>query len=401
MKNKKREIINLKAPINIEMEISSEKKVIDEKDLKKILKKIKDIGAGVTLIENGSANSSGLIRTLDIVESEEVVFNLRTQALWIKTNAVFEKLKKYSNLLFLEMIFNKNALFLKEKDLKKTDYKNTFQKIKTAVTNGFFVNAVVLITYKITQSIDFIVEKLNQTGIRKIIFRRVPGLAKKEKEALIKIEELKSEGWPVDFYDCFPYCSWPDVQTQCQAGVSSAFIDLNANVFGCIYSDISFGNILKKDFKDIWNSKKIIKWRNKINSGCFGCNFLSECFGGCKCILNEKGKKEDPLMVQDINGFNRENNQDCEDVNLSEDLRVNQFYVIREEEFGCILIKDNRFIPVSRKADRILEEISRKKTLKEIYSIQGKEAINFIYSLYLKNFVNFEHGEAHEKKHCR
>ena len=61
-----------------------------------------------------------------------------------------------------------------------------------------------------------------------------------------------------------------------------SYVSWNGYVTPCClrpnYEEFNFGNLFKKDFRNIWNSQDYIKFRREMNDGktpliCRGCNF--------------------------------------------------------------------------------------------------------------------------------
>ncbi len=68
----------------------------------------------------------------------------------------------------------------------------------------------------------------------------------------------------------------------CTAGKTSYAIDTEGNVKACPRDNHIYGNILKSDFKSIWDL--MYKWRDNsyIPEECKKCHVLKKCLGGCR-----------------------------------------------------------------------------------------------------------------------
>lgn len=73
-------------------------------------------------------------------------------------------------------------------------------------------------------------------------------------------------------------------------GYFSSIVSPGGNVLFCKFSNISFGNILDKDLKEIKNNR-INYFTNMPLSNCCDCKYYLTCGGGCLVDLDRKGQK--------------------------------------------------------------------------------------------------------------
>lgn len=70
----------------------------------------------------------------------------------------------------------------------------------------------------------------------------------------------------------------------CGAGRVYAAIEDNGDVYPCVFLPIKVGNLLERDFRDIWQNSPILKdLRNRelLGGACSSCDFKYSC-GGCR-----------------------------------------------------------------------------------------------------------------------
>jgi hypothetical protein len=100
-----------------------------------------------------------------------------------------------------------------------------------------------------------------------------------------------------------------------------------------------------------------------------------------------RGTKCDPLMRQPILDGQEHS---------SDELVLNQHskpicrFAVRSEEFGYVLIRGARAVPVSHRAKPILDAFDGTTTLQEIQTVFGQEALDFVGSLYRRGFVGLK-----------
>ena len=94
--------------------------------------------------------------------------------------------------------------------------------------------------------------------------------------------------------DCIAPCLVKDkylyLTHGCGAGYLFASITYDGNVKICPSSNMILGNLNQKDFRNIWNQKKLKQFRNFkwIPLYCKSCKHLSRCKCGCKIELNNE-----------------------------------------------------------------------------------------------------------------
>ena len=190
---------------------------------------------------------------------------------------------------------------------------NKFENaLSILLKNDINVGINLLITKDILPEFDKIIKKLLNYKITKIIvLRPKPSLNRRwyEENKLIKKELLELKRILGKYnkrinVDCSLTCLMYDIPSQelksngvygCVAGVRFCTIKNNGDVYPCSFfstKEFLAGNILKTDFKTIWQRtetfKKFRKMNNKIKGNCGSCEIRNYCKGCRRIILESK-----------------------------------------------------------------------------------------------------------------
>ncbi len=78
------------------------------------------------------------------------------------------------------------------------------------------------------------------------------------------------------------------VAKQCGAGKILCSIESDGIVKPCVFIEDSFGSILNTSLLEIWNSEKMVSFRDEVSLSpdCEECEVYSKCRGGCKAFLH-------------------------------------------------------------------------------------------------------------------
>ena len=124
------------------------------------------------------------------------------------------------------------------------------------------------------------------------------------------IKARKDFGIKVGFSGGFPLCLLPELNKDtiemignyCDVGLNQITIDPEGNLRPCVCLGEPLGNILKDDFKKIWNEDEFLinaRIMKFVPESCWKCHLVSVCRGGCRAsALGYFGKINsiDPLM---------------------------------------------------------------------------------------------------------
>lgn len=147
------------------------------------------------------------------------------------------------------------------------------------------------------------------------------GEMKKDKDLVINKEMFleiykqlrkakKDFGLRVGFSGGFPLCLLPEINKEiigmignyCDVGLNQLTIGPDGELRPCVCLGEKLGNILKDDFKEIWNKNKFlldIRAMKFVPEKCRSCQYVSVCRGGCRASAQGyfgKLNAMDPLM---------------------------------------------------------------------------------------------------------
>ncbi len=114
----------------------------------------------------------------------------------------------------------------------------------------------------------------------------------------------------VGFSGGFPLCLLPEVNKEiiemignyCDVGLNQLTIGPDGELRPCVCLGERLGNILKDDFKEIWNNNKFlldVRAMKFVPKQCRDCEYVSVCRGGCRASAQGyfgKLNAIDPLM---------------------------------------------------------------------------------------------------------
>src|SRR3989344_1890901 len=216
-----------------------------------------------------------------------------------------------------------------EKNDELTKIKGSFNKsregIKNAIkifgTEAININMVALPkTYKEVYEMAKFLHSIG-VGCFSVGTPSASGEMKKDKDLVIDKEMFlevynqlrkarKDFGIKVGFSGGFPLCLLPELNKDtiemignyCDVGLNQLTIDPEGGLRPCVCLGEPLGNILKDDFKKIWDENKFLidaRTMEFVPKSCWKCHLVSVCSGGCRAsALGYFGKINsiDPLM---------------------------------------------------------------------------------------------------------
>lgn len=100
----------------------------------------------------------------------------------------------------------------------------------------------------------------------------------------------------IGFCTAVPFCLDPRLPehgllANCGAGTSLLAINPDGEIRICNQSNISYGNILKRNILDIWKDKSLNEFRDKswVTPPCKNCFLFDVCLAGCKVDNSQRG----------------------------------------------------------------------------------------------------------------
>ncbi|MBC7251971.1 MAG: SPASM domain-containing protein, partial [Anaerolineae bacterium] len=152
----------------------------------------------------------------------------------------------------------------------------------------------------------------------------------------------------------------------------------------CNHAPLICGNLLEQSIEEIWHGEAMNRWRGMVAEQCWHCLELSRCHGGCRAMAMIQGVEKDPLMREPI--LEKEP-EPPEELTLYEGARPLGCYALRAEDFGYVLVRGNRIVPVSAAAKPVLDACDGTMTLLQLRERFGQRALDFVGALIKKGLI--------------
>ena len=342
---------------------------------------------------------------LAVLEKTGKFYHIFTNGMWKDPDSLLEGLMKCAHIntiMFSVHGHNAKSHNIFTGDDSEENFEKILENLHLAYAAGYNINTNTVLTKQNIEHIEEITELAMDLGAQHSIFSRYIGPNRDDisitpeelKKAGEKVEELKSLGYNVMIGNCIPHCHISSSSSGCYAGITYCTIDPRGNMRPCDHSKTIAGNIFKDEVKKVWQSRVMKEWRKRIPKVCRRCNKLQICPGGCKVVADILGEPVDPLIGDPIE---KPTDPPVLEVTLEEDLCPIPRYILRNEDFGWVLIRGTQVIPVKHRAERILKSLDGKTNLGEIQQKFGDGALSFIYSLYVRNFIEFRTRDQEEQ----
>lgn len=273
-------------------------------------------------------------------------------------------------------------------------FEETRGNIERAVEAGLTVNTSTVITNRNFDDVAEIARLSRNLGASYAVFNRLVGKAPcaptrgQLRHAVHQIEQLRSEGHPVELSVCIPQCFETNSSEGCLAGLAFWTVDPWGNIRPCNHAPFLCGNLLEQEVAEIVDSSELSHWHNLIPSDCEHCAVYSRCHGGCRAQAMLMGSAQDNLMDGPLSG----DPSPPTEIALPENAYPIGCFETRAESFGWILIHGGRVQPVSSDAAPLLKTLDGSLTLAEIQRQFGQEGLSFVASLLKKGFVSLKDG---------
>lgn len=343
-----------------------------------------------------------LFEILDSLERVKRPYHLFTSGRWADRPKILTGLKKLTYIQsVLVYLHGSDAPMQAAFSGDATEYDEALRTIELIAATGVEVNTSTVITRQNGPHVEEIVEQAATRGARHAVFNRYVGPPRPDVEppadelkvTLGKLQELRDLGYNVALGSCVPACFNREFAQGCAAGITYCAVDPWGRLRPCDHSPTVVGSLLERGVTDLWRSKEMRAWRNRLPASCKKCSQIAFCPGGCRSEAEHLGLAVDPLVGNPL----AVEEPTLADVTLEANLCPVPRYAIREEDFGWSLIRQTHVIPVTRKAGKVLYAFDGNTTLAEIEKRFGAAALSFIYSLYERNFVDFQPREMAER----
>jgi len=261
----------------------------------------------------------------------------------------------------------------------QSSFQRTVANIRRATKAGLPVTISTVIHRRNLDQFQAILSLACDLGADHVVFNRYLGpkdpaiepTDQQLRQAVLQIEALRQDGARVKFGNCIPQCFVKSSSTGCLSGVAYCTIDPWGNMRPCNHSPLKCGNLLEQSVEEAWGSAEMQRWREMIPAGCHHCAKFAQCHGGCRAMAMERSLEKDPLANAPLTTRPSPPKQ----ISFYEGLRPVGAYQLREEEFGYVLMRGNRIVPVPHEAKAILEALDGQTTLKDIEADFGAEGL--------------------------
>lgn len=279
-------------------------------------------------------------------------------------------------------------------------FQRTTENIRQATAAGLPVSISTVLHKHNLGEIKAIATLASELGADHVVFNRYLGLEREgislsDKELRQAVRQIgrmqkttaignrRSKIANVRFGNCIPQCFMRNSSTGCLAGVAYCTIDPWGNMRPCNHSPRLCGNLLEVPVETAWRSTVMEGFRELIPAECYTCVAFSQCHGGCRALAEELGLPGDPLM----RGRMEHEAKSIEQISLYEGLRPVARCAMREEEFGYVLLRGNRVVPLAFEDKAILDTCDGQHTLREIMEAYGQDGLWLVVRLWRKGLV--------------
>jgi radical SAM protein with 4Fe4S-binding SPASM domain len=328
------------------------------------------------------------------IAEEGISFTLFTNAHWRSPQAVIDLLKatpQCGGLLI--SLHGPDAVTHEAFTNAPGSFAETCANIRRATAAGLRVHTSTVITRHNWDRVQEIAALALSLGAERAVFNRYLGLEMPDIEpdewqlrhAVQTIESIRCEqsATVAKFGNCIPRCFVPSSSTGCWAGIAYCTIDPWGNMRPCNHSPLICGNLLETPIEELWQSEAMNRWRELLPAECEGCGELSTCHGGCRAMIEIRRLERDPLAGCPL----PQADHPPREITLYEGARPVGAYQLRPEPFGYVLLRGQRFIPVTSEARPLLEALDGKSTLAQLQNRFGQEVLDFVGQLYIQGMV--------------
>lgn len=218
----------------------------------------------------------------------------------------------------------------------------------------------------------------------------LPGIEPDDSElrvAVQTVDRLRREGARAKFGNCVPQCFVENSSTGCLAGVAYCAVSPWGELRPCNHSPTVAGNLLSQSIQDAWRSTAMEAWRGLMPGECENeCSAFAACHGACRALIEVRGESRDPLRGTPLRISPR---KPVERVTFYEGLRPIGNYHLRQEEFGYVVMRGNRIVPLTSADYALLQNCDGKRTLRQIQAEFGAHGLRTIAQLYKKGIIEF------------
>ena len=281
---------------------------LSTEEWKRVIDKLWDIGIPHVVFTGGEATLyPDLVELIRHAEDVGLVSGVLTNGIKLADEAYLQQLVD-AGLDHIQITLESHDEKVHNQMVGADAWKKTVQGIKNAVaTDVYTITNTTLTTLNaldIEQTIDFLVDLGIQTfACNSLIYTgKGPssgiGIPEEELEGLmVRVRDKAiAEGMRLIWYTPTQYCEFHPVELElgakfCTAARYNMCVEPNGDVIPCQSYYSSLGNMLRDDWKSIWNhpTAEGIRNRDWVMEKCQTCDDLPLCGGGCPLYLENEG----------------------------------------------------------------------------------------------------------------
>lgn len=331
-----------------------------------------------------------IVRTIDALGISFTVF---TNARWKHPDQLIGSLKNVSQFGgFLISLHGSTPEMHEAFSGINGSFQETIENIRLAVNAGLNAATSTVITRQNCQSIESIIDLSAKLGADHAVVNRYLGQPLPDveptdaelKATVQKVDQLRAAGARVKFGNCVPQCFVDNSSTGCLAGVAYCTISPWGEMRPCSHSSRVVGNLLTESVEAAWRSETMEAWRGLMPASCeSSCAAYSACHGACRALIEIRDERRDPLRGDPLPLYSKP----PQHITLYEALRPIGSYHLRQEEFGMVLLRGNRIVPVASEDMPILSACDGAHTLRDIQQHFGARGLRVIVGLHQKGLI--------------
>lgn len=331
-----------------------------------------------------SLSHPGILALLDVLERCNCTYHLQSRASWANPHQTLDKLQRLRGLSTLRILppTPSNIPGGPENRLP-----SVLENIRMAVASGLNVCVLLTLGDRPTADIGKTATRICELGIRGVSFilqNKRQGVPHHELPGIIEsLRALEDAGFLVNIEGCATFTMGSAGGAFPDGTLASCYVDAFGNVKVCRHSAVIVGNLLKESIKDIWAKSSFRRFNcgvphqdlvhplgelSEISCPFDGETHLQPCQGG--------GKQVKPPAIE-------------EPIGLDSELCPVRLFETYPEQWGAILIRGRRIIPIWNPAVRIVNFLDGRHTLRYLSDEFGPESLSFVYGLFACGLVRF------------
>jgi radical SAM protein with 4Fe4S-binding SPASM domain len=337
------------------------------------------------------AQFEALIRLIDGLSVPFVIFS---NGLWLDPSKTLAILLDCANLDGVLISLHGKDAVSHQAFVGIDSFDRVTTTIRLAAQAGLAVNTNTVLTRYNYRDIPAIVTLSRDLGARSAAFSRYYGpptdvteLPESEfRLAVAAAHRIQQQGFRVQFNNCVPLCFDGKPTKSCPAGITHCTVDPLGRVRPCTHAPHVLGDLFSQSITGIWHGQAANQWRALIPPICKTCVEFVRCRGACKAMAYHRNQDKDPLIRKPLQEPLLVTNPSR--IQLYAGARPQPNFVLRQEDFGYLLINRNQIIPVKSDAKPLLDMLDGTTTLRQLQDEFGQPGLAFVAYLFKKGLVH-------------